>query len=105
MQPTRRDILRYSAAALVAARVGTAAEEGAEVNDVHSQLNSTRVAKIVRPRSVEELRATILRAREDGLLVSVSGSRAKAEDSFRVSGTITKADGSAVYGDGYAIAG
>ena len=75
MQPTRRDILRYSAAALVAARVGTAAEEGAEVNDVHSQLNSTRVAKIVRPRSVEELRATILRAREDGLLVSVSGSR------------------------------
>jgi len=75
MQLTRRDILRYSAAALVAARVGTAAEEGAEVNDVHSQLNATRVAKVIRPRSVEELRAAILRAREDGLHVSVSGSR------------------------------
>src|SRR5438045_456795 len=75
MQPSRRDILRYSAAALVAARVARAAEEGAEVNDVHSQLNATRVAKIVRPGSVEELRAAVLMAREEGLRVSVSGSR------------------------------
>jgi len=75
MQLTRRDVLRYTAAALVAARVGTAAEEGAEVNDVHSQLNATRVAKVIRPRSVEDLREAILRAREEGLHVSVSGSR------------------------------
>ena len=75
MQPTRRDILRYSAAALAASRVGTAAEAGAEVNDVHSQLNATRVAKVVRLASVEELRAAILLARDEGLRVSVSGSR------------------------------
>ena len=75
MQPSRRDILRYSAAALAVARVGTAAETGVEVNDVHSQLNATRVANLVRPRSVEELRAAILRARDEGLRVSVSGSR------------------------------
>jgi FAD/FMN-containing dehydrogenase len=75
MQPTRRDILRYSAAALAVTRVGRAATESAEVNDIHSQLNATRVAKVVRPRSVDELRATILRAREEGLRVSVSGSR------------------------------
>jgi FAD/FMN-containing dehydrogenase len=75
MQPTRRDILRYSAAALVAARAGSAAEAGAEINDVHSQLNATRVSSVIRPRSLEELRAAILRAREEGLRVSVSGSR------------------------------
>jgi FAD/FMN-containing dehydrogenase len=75
MQPSRRDILRYSAAALVAARVGSAAEGGAEVNDVHSQLNATRVSSVIRPRSLEELRAAILRAREEGLRVSISGSR------------------------------
>jgi len=33
------------------------------------------VAKVVRPRSVEDLRAAILRARDEGLRVSVSGSR------------------------------
>lgn len=67
--------MRYSTAALFAARVGLAAGQEAEVNDVHSQLNSTRVAKLVRPSSVEELRDAILRAREEGLRVSISGSR------------------------------
>jgi hypothetical protein len=33
-----------------------------------------------------------------GETVSVTGSRAKSEDSFRVSGTITKADGTRVWG-------
>jgi uncharacterized protein DUF6152 len=33
-----------------------------------------------------------------GEAVSVTGSRAKSEDSFRVSGTITKADGTRVWG-------
>ena len=75
MQPTRRDILRYSTTALLAMRTSTAAEPVAEVNDVHSQLNRTRVAKVVRPRSVEDLGAAILRARDEGLRVSVSGSR------------------------------
>src|SRR5712671_3937478 len=75
MQPTRREILRYSAAALAVASVGRADETAVEVNDVHSQLNTTRVAKVVRLRSVDELRAAILRAREEGLRVSVSGSR------------------------------
>lgn len=44
---------------------------GEEVNDVHSQLNATRVARVVRPATVEELRAVV----RLGETVSISGSR------------------------------
>ena len=75
MQPTRRDIIRYGALALASARVGAAADEEPQVNDVHSQLNCTRVARIVRPCSLDQLRDAILQARREGLAVSISGSR------------------------------
>lgn len=75
MRPTRRDLLCYGTAALAAARLGVAGKAEVEVNDVHSQLNRTRVARIVRPNSLEQLRATLLGARREGLPVSVSGSR------------------------------
>ncbi len=45
------------------------------VNDVHSRLNETRVARVVAPRSLDALRAFILAARESGETVSVSGGR------------------------------
>jgi FAD/FMN-containing dehydrogenase len=45
------------------------------VNDVHSQLNATRVHGIVRPRNIEELRLTILRARREGRAVCIAGGR------------------------------
>jgi FAD/FMN-containing dehydrogenase len=48
---------------------------GVLVNDVHSRLNPTRVADVVRPRSVEEARAAILRARAEGVGLSVAGAR------------------------------
>jgi FAD/FMN-containing dehydrogenase len=75
MPPSRRDILRCGAAALAAARTGTAVEEGVEVNDVHSQLNHTKVARVVRPESLEQLRTAILRTRDEGKALSISGSR------------------------------
>src|ERR1039457_5099264 len=75
MPPTRRDVLRYSAFALASGRSGAASEGGVEVNDIHSQLNGTLVARVVRPRSLEQLRAAILQARREGLAVSISGSR------------------------------
>jgi FAD/FMN-containing dehydrogenase len=75
MKSSRREFIRYGAAALTSARMGIGAEANCEVNDVHSQLNATRVARFVRPRSVEELRDAILAARRDGLFVSISGSR------------------------------
>jgi FAD/FMN-containing dehydrogenase len=61
--------------ALASMRAGIAAEECAEVNDVHSQLNRTCVARVVRPRSLEQLREAILEVRREGLAVSISGSR------------------------------
>src|SRR3954466_3843729 len=75
MQPNRRDILRYGTGALAAARTGLATEEGVEVNDVHSQLNRTKVASVVRPESLEQLRTAILWARNEGKALSISGSR------------------------------
>jgi FAD/FMN-containing dehydrogenase len=45
------------------------------VNDVHSQLNATRVAAIVRPSSVEELCRAVVEARRDGRNVCVAGGR------------------------------
>ena len=45
------------------------------LNDIHSQLNATRVAAVTRPSSVDELRAAILGARDAGRSVSVAGGR------------------------------
>jgi FAD/FMN-containing dehydrogenase len=45
------------------------------VNDVHSQLNRTRVAAIARPASIEALQRTVRDAREAGLPLSICGSR------------------------------
>jgi FAD/FMN-containing dehydrogenase len=45
------------------------------VNDVHSQLNPTRVAGIITPRSVEELRAVVSQARRNGRSVAIAGGR------------------------------
>jgi FAD/FMN-containing dehydrogenase len=45
------------------------------VNDIHSQLNATRVADIVRPASLEIVQRTIERARRTRRGISVSGGR------------------------------
>lgn len=68
-------MIGYGALTLAGASVAKAAEIGPEVNDIHSQLNPTRVARIVRPGSIEELRNTIAQARREGLSMSISGSR------------------------------
>ena len=45
------------------------------VNDVHAQLNATRVEGIVAPRTVAELRRAILLAGAAGIPVSIAGGR------------------------------
>jgi FAD/FMN-containing dehydrogenase len=45
------------------------------VNDVHSQLNATRVGAIVKPTSAEELGAAIASARSAGRSMSIAGGR------------------------------
>jgi FAD/FMN-containing dehydrogenase len=45
------------------------------VNDVHSQLNATRVARIVRPPDVDTLAGAIADARRSGMAVCMAGGR------------------------------
>jgi FAD/FMN-containing dehydrogenase len=75
----RRQFL--GAAALLAVSSGCAglgrkrAGRGELVNDVHSQLNETRVARIVRPDSLDGLRAAVREARSSGESISIAGGR------------------------------
>lgn len=45
------------------------------LNDVHSRLNPTRVAQVLRPVSVAEVQAAVTFARREGLCITVGGSR------------------------------
>lgn len=50
-------------------------ETGTLVNDIHSQLNATRVDAIFKPRDLTELRGAIAAARTSGRSVSIAGGR------------------------------
>src|SRR5258708_39784679 len=45
------------------------------VNDIHSQLNSTRVLKVLEPRSLQDVQSIIRAARKDRIAISVAGGR------------------------------
>jgi FAD/FMN-containing dehydrogenase len=64
----------YLASRVLSDRLG-AAPESTEVNDVHSQLNPTRVSKILQPRSPEEVRQIIRTAQNTRTAVSICGGR------------------------------
>ena len=74
---TRRELLIGSGALLLspgcARRIPT--QPAGEVNDVHSQLNPTRVHAVVKPDSVETVQRVLRRARRDGRAVSIAGGR------------------------------
>ena len=77
---TRREVLKTAAQLTAAAALPStrlAAEdvgaEGAEVNDVQSQLNPTRVRRIVRPESLDAIQAALRDAARVGRAVSVAG--------------------------------
>ena len=75
---TRREAVQFGALALItrsAQTAGAGIDVGIDVNDVHSKLNATKVARIARPETLGELRDAILAARAGGLAVSISGSR------------------------------
>jgi FAD/FMN-containing dehydrogenase len=50
-------------------------DAGVTVNDVHSQLNQTRVRRVVRPDSVEAIQAIVRQARAEGRAISIAGGR------------------------------
>ena len=68
-------MIRLRAASDARARpcVASAGQVGVLVNDVHSRLNPTRVAAMVRPASVEELRAAIARAGDAQIPIAIAG--------------------------------
>ncbi len=65
------------------------ASDGRVVNDIHSQLNETRVARIARVDSLDSLVAAITEARSAGLPVAVAGGRhAMGGQQFRTGGVL-----------------
>ncbi|MFQ5929581.1 MAG: FAD-binding oxidoreductase [Acidobacteriota bacterium] len=48
-------------------------QAGTTVNDIHSQLNLTRVEGIVRPDSIETIQRVVRNAREEGRGISIAG--------------------------------
>ncbi len=79
---TRRDVLKKATQLTVAIGMGPSVRSaradglaGVEVNDVQSQLNATRVNRIVQPTSIEAIQATLWQAKREGRSVSVAGGR------------------------------
>jgi FAD/FMN-containing dehydrogenase len=72
---TRRDFIRIAALFALAPRILTAREREIWVNDVHSQLNRTRVRELLKPRTRDELAEIVHSASRKGLPISVSGCR------------------------------
>jgi len=48
---------------------------GELVNDIHSQLNGTRVDRVIKAESVQQLASLVRQARSDGKAISISGGR------------------------------
>src|SRR6266581_4675760 len=70
---TRREFIRSAALFALAPRIF--AEPEIWVNDVHSQLNRTRVRELLRPRTRDELAEIVRSASRKGLPISDSGCR------------------------------
>jgi FAD/FMN-containing dehydrogenase len=62
------------AATLLSPSLGRTAD-GPVVNDIHSQLNTTRVDRVVTPKSVAEIQAIVRQAKKERKSVSISGGR------------------------------
>jgi FAD/FMN-containing dehydrogenase len=75
---SRRKFVSSSAAFLVAGSVSRGfgpESESMLVNDIHSQLNPTRVLRILQPRSTEDVREIIRSASKDRKAISIAGGR------------------------------
>ena len=72
---TRREFIRTAALFALAPQILAEPERGIWVNDVHSQLNSTRVRELLVPRTRAELAEIVRSASQKGLPISLSGCR------------------------------
>jgi FAD/FMN-containing dehydrogenase len=72
---TRREFIRTAALFALAPHLVAEREKEIWVNDVHSQLNRTRVRELLRPRTRDELAEIVRSASRKGFPISVSGCR------------------------------
>ena len=72
---TRREFIRTATLFALAPRILAEPAREIWVNDVHSQLNRTRVRELLRPRTRDELAEIVRSASRKGLPISVSGCR------------------------------
>src|SRR6266581_1159800 len=72
---TRREFIRTAALFALAPHAFAEGKKAIWVNDVHSQLNRTRVRELLRPHTRDELAEIIRSASRKGLPISVSGYR------------------------------
>jgi len=72
---TRREFLSGSAALFIGSRYPLGADDPLVVNDIHSQLNATRVNRILTPKSVGELQAAVREAKAFHKSLSIAGGR------------------------------
>jgi FAD/FMN-containing dehydrogenase len=73
--PTRREFIRIAALLALAPRIFAEPQREIWVNDVHSQLNRTRIRELLRPRTRDEFVEIVRSASRQGLPISVSGCR------------------------------
>jgi FAD/FMN-containing dehydrogenase len=75
---SRREFIAGSVALVAtsgALSKGVPQSESILVNDIHSQLNSTRVLGILEPRSLQDVQNIVRGARKDRKVISVAGGR------------------------------
>src|SRR5690349_14974413 len=73
---TRRDFLKMAGLTAAWPRVSVSAvSTGVVVNDLHSQLNPTRVNRIVQPENLDAVRSAIAAARREQRSVCIAGGR------------------------------
>ena len=72
---TRREFIRTAALFALAPRIVAERDREIWVNDVHSQLNRTRVRELLTPRNRDELAEIVRSASQKGLPISISGCR------------------------------
>ncbi len=73
--PSRREFLRTAALLALTPQVLTRGSDGVWVNDIHSQLNRTRVRRVEVPRTADELVQLVRTASRRRIAISVSGCR------------------------------
>jgi FAD/FMN-containing dehydrogenase len=79
--PNRREFLRIAGLSALMSKAALSCatpsepRDGIIVNDLHSKLNPTRVHRVVELDSLESARAALARARSEGRVVCIAGSR------------------------------